>query len=148
MAAWEWIPFVSTIGHALQTPKGASVADYSACTVTAAACEADSFTAELLCERCVDLAMSQYISSYTGVGTGADFMEALLGGGFSAVMALIAKALGKKVLGLSATAWTGVGAAFALDGIADAAIQLSKLNDIREAAVAAKEQNCRCPRDA
>ena len=145
MAAWEWIPIFSTIGHALQTPPGSAVADYAACTVTATDCEADRYVAELQCQRCVDLAMAQYIASYTGVGTAADFMEALLGGGFAAVMALIAKGLGKRVVGLSATAWTGVGAALALDGLADAAIQLSKLNDIRAAAAAAKAQNCRCP---
>lgn len=144
MAMWEWIPVVSTLGHAFQDPQGTEVSDYQSCKVTDADCEADKATAELTCKSCIDRLLMQYISSYIGVGTGADLFEAFLGGGFSAVMALIAKALGKKVLGLSATAWTGVGAVFAADGLIDFGIQMSKLDDMRIAARQAKSQYCKC----
>ena len=147
MAWWEYIPVVSTIGHAVADPPGRDVADYASCAVTATQCEQlGSLAAGRACETCISNKLSQYASDWVGSSIGSDFFEGVVGLSFTQVGAsLLKKGAGAKLLGMSAGAWSGVGTALAGDALIDFGIQIKKLMDMYDAAQAAKGRYCNCP---
>ncbi len=146
MAWWEWIPVVKTVGHALADPPGRTHSDYIDCACTAAECEGSGSDAAVLrCTDCVKTKVAQFASEWTGASIGSDFFGVVLGGSVGAIGTALAKgAAGGVFLGLSATAWTGIGAAVAIDALIDTMIVLYKMMDMYTAARKAIGVYCRC----
>ena len=75
---WEYIPVVSTLGHAFQEPPGVDWADYNSARVTQAECQ-DPLAAKILCEDRIDVMLLTYIGNYVGVSLPADFIKTIGG---------------------------------------------------------------------
>jgi hypothetical protein len=146
MAWWEWVPIVKTIGHAAADPAGRSASDYAGCACTAERCAGlGAAVAVLECQMCIKNKVAQYASAWTGSAIGNDFFETAIGGTVGSIGTALAKgAVGGAFLGLSATAWTGIGTVLAVDGLIDAGIIIYKLMDMYKAANTAIQTYCRC----
>ena len=146
MAWWEYVPIVKTIGHAIEDPPGRAASDYAQCRTTADECEQSTAVAILRCTDCVKNAVAKYATDWTGSAIGTDFFETAISVSALGIGAALAKgALGGTFLGLSASAWTGIGTVLAVDALADAAIIIYKLKDMYTAAQDAMKQYCVCP---
>ncbi|MCV0430648.1 hypothetical protein [Nitrosopumilus sp.] len=139
---WEYIPVVSTLGHAFQEPPGTDWADYNSAAVTQQECQ-DPANAKILCEKRIDSMMLQYIASYVGVSLPADFIKTVGGLVMAEIIKAILISLGKKKA--AAAALTGPFAAFvAIDGFLDLGAISTKIWRIYDAANDAKSVLCRC----
>ena len=144
MAWWEWIPIVSTIGHALADPPGRDASDYSACKPSAKDCETKGAAVAILeCESCISDLLMKYISDWVGVPIGADLIKALAAGASGLIAQHLTKTGAKFVIG-GATTWAGVGWVLIGDAAVDAGIVIKKLMDMYDASAAAKKQYCKC----
>lgn len=144
MAWWEYIPIVKTIGHIIEDPPGRKVSDYSGCQPSPEECDSIPAAAILKCTDCVKNKLAKYASDWTGSGIGSDFFEMAASAGAAGLGKALATSLGGTFLGLSATAWTGIGAVLAVDALVDAGVIISKLMDMWKAADAAMKQFCKC----
>jgi len=146
MAWWEWIPFVSTVGHAMADPPGRDVADYASCACTTAECEGLGAPAAVLaCEKRIRDQLWKYVLDWIGSGAPSDFAEAALGATAAKFAEALGKALAPKLGPKVAAAGTGVGAALTADGFLDMGIQLRKALQMWEAADKARATYCKCP---
>ena len=146
--AWsDWIPIVATIKHALADPKGRAVSDY-VCHMNKAACDTDYLApaAILQCERDIDVQALQFISDFCGSGVVDQYAGGAVSLTLAAIVGIILKQLIAKAAAKAAiNAAIGVTAILAIDGFADLAITLGKINQIHAAAEAAKKSCCTCP---
>jgi hypothetical protein len=145
MAWWEWIPVVSTIGHAAADPKGRKITDYASCACTPAGCASGAAIAITKCSKCIDALMLKYIGDWIGTPLASDFFKAAGGLTLAAVSEKLGKELAKKGAGKVAAAATGVGAIVTLDGFVDAGIVITKAVQIYNASQTAKTVYCVCP---
>lgn len=145
MAWWEWVPIVKTIGHGLADPPGRSVSDYNDCRPSGEDCEGlGKEAAELKCAECIRRKLAKFVSEWLGTSIGADFFEGAASATAYALGSALAKQAGGTFLGLSSTAWTGVGAVLAADALIDAGILLKKALDMWKAANRAIDDLCKC----
>jgi len=144
MAWWEYIPIVKTIGHIVGNPKGRQTSDYSGCRCSSDDCEADEVGAILKCTDCIKFLCGKYAADWTGSAIGNDFFEAAAAAGAAGIGGALAKILGGTFLGLSASAWTGIGAVLLVDSLVDAGVVIKKLMDMYTAARNAITLYCKC----
>jgi RHS repeat-associated protein len=138
-AWWEWIPIISTIGHALADPKGIRPQDYQQSRSTAAECQVDAEYAFSLCQKRVYAQVSANLASWLGISTGIDFTKGLLGMVMGAVSAWAVKHGIRGAVGGVIT-----GGVLAVDSVVDLAIVFNKAMRIKDAAEAAIQQYCPC----
>lgn len=141
---WEWIPIVSTIGHALADPEGRDCKDYASCKVDPRKCRVRALAAaeEERCRKCIRVKLAEYVSDWFGVeGVLRDAVQGLAG----VVAAAVAK-YGIKTGAKGAIGGAVTGGALAVDAAADLAILISKADDMADAAEKAEGKYCKCPR--
>ncbi len=147
MAFWEWIPFASTVGHALADPPGRSFHDYIDCAMTETDCVGsyeEIAAARLVCQKCIDDKMRDYVAEWMFSGAPSDVVGAIGGATLAKFAESLSKLAAKRIAPRLAAVGTGVGAALALDGVVDIGIQLSKAADMWSAAHKAKQRYCQC----
>jgi hypothetical protein len=145
MAWWEWVPFVSTIGHIIDDPPGRDISDYAACSPTVTDCEGLGRDAAILkCQNCIRDKMWGFVLSWIGSGPPSDLVKGAVGITLAKFSEAIGKALATKLAPKAAAAASGVGVALTVDGLIDSAVILKKALDIWRAADAAKKVHCTC----
>lgn len=142
----DWIPIVATIKHALADPKGRVAADYN-CKMDKTACgtEFEAVTIKK-CEDDIKMQMLQYIADFCGGGIVDQYAGGVVSLTLAGIVALILKKLIAKEAAQAAISTAGgVTVVLALDGFADLAITLKKVNQIKDAAEKAMKSCCSCP---
>ncbi|MEX6690104.1 hypothetical protein QTN47_21525 [Danxiaibacter flavus] len=147
MALSDWIPIVATIKHALADPKGRNVADYT-CTMDKTACgtEFEAVTIKK-CQDNIKMQMLQYIADFCGGGIVDQYAGGVVSLTLAAIVGLILKKLIAKNAAQAAISTAGgVTIVLAVDGFADLAITIRKINQIKDAAEKAMQTCCSCPK--
>ncbi len=133
MSMLDWIPVVSTFKTWLADPKGRRPADYT-CNMDQTACGTTSQAAAISsCNADITSQANGFLSGFM-----PNAGDQIIGGAVSAIAAVGAGVLIPPPAGLI------IGALLALDGIINASMVISKLNQIRAAATYMKSICCVC----
>jgi RHS repeat-associated protein len=135
---WEYLPVVSTIGHANVNGylDGTHVYDYTSCKPDLNSCPTpdDRDQAAIQCSACVNKAYYRHLSNWVGVPIASDLAEAGVGLGIT----------GPIILRSGSTSALGAvtGGILTIDSLADAGITLDGINAIGKAAKDALSEIC------
>ena len=138
-AWWEWLPIVATCGHLIQDVVGDDISEYTDYSPSGQDCCEDQQLAIDECIKKTNQEFRTYLGDYLGVTIGPDALKA--------TAALVADSLAVWAIKNGARGAVGgaiSGGILTADAIIDTAIVVNKANEIRQAANAATEANCKC----